>query len=268
MKLSAIILTWNSERYIKRCLDSLMGDLIESGIDFEIFVIDNGSTDETVKILKKYKDKINLIVLGKNKGTTWSRNLAIRKSKGEYIMFLDSDAEIRSGTILKLLSLMEKHKDIGIVAPKLILEDGTMQISYKKFPTLFIKIIKIIPLNFLRGLSEKMEYYDFSIDKNKIYPVDYCISACWMMPRKIIDQIGLLDEKIFYAPEDVDFCLRVWLAGFKVVYYPDAEVLHYCQRVSYKNPLIAISHFRGLLYYFKKHGYWFSMSKIYGKIRK
>lgn len=270
MKLSAIILTWNSDRYIKRCLDSLMEDLIESGIDFEIFVVDNGSTDKTKVILNEYSEKINTIFLDKNKGTTFSRNLAIKRSIGEYILFLDSDTEIKNiGTTERIISILQNRKDIGIIAPRLVFPDGTTQMSYKKFPTFIVKILKIIPLKFLRKFSTKLEYYNFSnIDKNRIYLVDYCISACWLMPKIIIEKVGLLDEKIFYSPEDVDFCLRVWKAGYKVAWCPAVDIVHYCQRVSYKNISIATSHFKGLLYYFKKHNYWLFRPRIHKEIIK
>jgi hypothetical protein len=245
-----------------------MHDLIESNIDFEIFVMDNGSTDKTKEILNGYSEKANLIFLDQNKGTTFPRNLAIKKSTGDYILFLDSDTEIKSKKTIKNLILIAKNnKGFGIIAPKLILSDGTMQVSFKKFPTLFLKILKTIPLNFLRRLTLKSESYDFSIDNNKFYLVDYCISACWLVPKKVINQVGLLDERIFYSPEDVDFCLRIWKAGYKVVWSPTVEVIHYCQRISYKNPKIALSHFLGLLYFFRKHNYYFFRSKIYKIIK-
>jgi len=264
MKLSVIILTWNSELYIKSCLDSLMDDLIESSIDFEIFVVDNGSTDKTRDILNGYNKNINVIFLNKNCGTTFSRNIALKKSVGEYILFLDSDTKIiHKKTINELILTAQNNRKFGIIAPKLILKDGTTQISFKKFPTILLKILKTIPINFIRKIAVKHESYNFSFEDKNLYKVDYCISACWLVPKEVITQVGLLDEKIFYSPEDVDFCLRIWKASYEVVWYPSVEILHYCQRVSYKNPLIAISHFWGLIYFFKKHKYYFSQSKIY-----
>ena len=88
-----------------------------------------------------------------------------------------------------------------------------------------------------------------------------------MVDRKAIRKVGLLDEHIFYAPEDVDYCLRMWLNGYKVVYNPTAEVIHYTQRVSHKSKKLAILHAEGLLYYFWKYKYLFSKRRIYNKIR-
>ena len=269
MKLSVIILTWNSELYIKQCLDSLIKDLIESNINFEIFVVDNGSLDKTKNILNEYKEKINVIFLTKNNGTTFSRNLAIKKSTGDFLLFLDSDTKIINvGTIKKLILIAQSNNNFGIVAPKLLLSDGTIQKSFKKFPTIIFKILKTIPINFFKKLAIKDESYNFSIENDKLYKVDYCISACWLIPKEVISRVGILDEKIFYSPEDVDFCLRIWKSGYEVVWCPEVEIVHYCQRFSYKHPMIAISHLLGLFYFFKKHKYYFSRSKIYKNIVK
>ena len=266
--ISTIILTRNSEKYIKRCLDSLIFDLRNSNLDFEIFVVDNGSEDKTKEILDEYQKQgqINLIVLKENRGTTYPRNLAIKKASGEFILILDSDTETKSGTVKKLLSELQKNDKIGIVAPKLLYSDGSVQQSYKKFPTIQLKFLKSLPFDWAQRLASQLELYDFIMGEEKSYNVDYCISAFWLLRRQVIDKVGLLDEKIFYAPEDVDYCLRVWLGGYTVAYYPTAEVIHYTQRLSYKNKKVAASHLRGLLYFFKKHHYWFSRKNLYGRI--
>lgn len=268
--ISAVILTWNSEEYIKRCLDSLIVDFKNSKLDFEIFVVDNGSEDGTKEILNEYEKNglINLISLDKNTGTTYSRNLAIKKAKGEFILVLDSDTEVNPGTIEKLLYKLEENEKIGIIAPKLLYDDGSAQESYYKFPTLQLKFLKILPFKWARKLAYKMESYNFVVNNNESYDVDYCISAFWLLPRRVVDKVGLLDEKIFYSPEDVDYCLRTWLSGYSVVYYPAVGAMHHSQRISYKHMKFAASHLRGLLYFFNKHHYLFSRRRIYKKINR
>ena len=268
---SVIILTWNSQRYIKNCLESVIKDCKKSNIDFEIFVVDNGSTDNTIKIVRSFQEqnpKINLISYSQNLGTTETRNVAIKKSKGNYILILDSDTEVKKGSISKLLKTLKGGPKIGIACPQLLYNDGTPQKSFKKFPTLWIKILKFLPFGFSKNEGEELESYNFEIDENKIYPVDYCISACWLFRKELVDKIGYLDENIFYSPEDVDYCLRCWLDGYKVVYAPKAKVIHYTQRISYKSKKITLSHIRGLFYYFRKYGYLFSRKGIYQKITK
>lgn len=271
---SAIILTWNSQAYIKKCVESIIKDATDSDLNVEIILIDNGSTDETVTILENLKANspipIQIIKLEKNFGTTEPRNMGIKRAKGKYLLVIDSDTMIpKSGVLSELINFVERDEKIGILAPRLLYPDGTVQESCKKFPTIINKLFKSIPIEFLKKVGEVMELYD-----NKIYTkqftepvcVDYCISAAWLINRKALDEVGLFDENIFYSPEDVDLCLRMWLNGWKVVYYPKCIIIHYTQRLSYKNKKIAFSHIKGLMYYFNKHKYWISRSSIYRKI--
>jgi len=270
--ISFIILTWNSQIYIEKCIKSILNDFKNIKVDNEILIIDGGSQDNTLNILKKLcckYQKINVIKLDRNMGTTISRNIDIRKSMGKYIFILDSDTEIKEGTISTLVDTLNKKDNIGIVAPRLFYSDGSIQPSCKKFPTIKTKIYKYIPFNISRKIAEKDELYDNSYEKDykQITEVDYCISAAWMVNREAIEDIGLFDENIFYAPEDVDYCLRMWLKGWKVIYNPLASVVHHTQRKSYKDPKIAWEHLKGLFYFFQKYNYWLNREKIYKKIR-
>ncbi len=272
--ISAIILTWNSEKYIKRCLDALGESIKNWGGEAEVFVVDNGSQDQTVKIIEESKkgfpSKIELVRLEKNLGTTVSRNRVLKKVTGDYILILDSDTEMRSDALRVLIEKMKEEKDIGILAPRLIYPDGSSQISCKRFPTAKTKLCKFLPLGFLRRWAVKDESYGEEVYKktsNGSFDVDYCISACWLVRREAISDIGLLDERIFYSPEDVDYCLRMWLSGWRVAYCPVAEVVHHTQRVSYKSFGAFLSHLKGLAYYFMKHGYFLSRNKLYRRIQ-
>jgi len=272
--ISAIILTWNSEKYIGNCISSLFADVNESKEDVEVFIIEGGSSDGTLAMLEQLKRRypnIKPIKLEKNLGTTISRNIGIKESSGEYIFILDSDAEVQPGTLDTLVEIIKNGERIGIAAPRLFYPDGSIQPSCKRFPTAKIKLYKFLPSKRTRRLAEQDELYDpeiYSEEFDRIIEVDHCISAAWMVNREAIDDVGLLDENIFYAPEDVDYCLRMWLKGWKVVYNPLATVIHHTQRASYKKPRVAWNHAKGLFYYFRKHGYWLNREKIYEKIRE
>jgi hypothetical protein len=271
--ISAVIPTWNSERYIEGCVSSIYADAEGSGLEIEIIIVDNGSTDGTLKKLAELERRYPLqtIKLRKNYGTTKSRNMGIRESRGRYLAIFDSDTAIKSGALKELVETFERYKKAGLVAPRLIYPDGSIQPSCKRFPTIKTKILKFSPLKITREMGIKDELYDAEIydpSFKETVEVDYCISAAWMVSRRAIEDVGLFDENIFYSPEDVDFCLRLWLSGWKVLYNPKAVVVHHMQRVSYKNPVMTISHFMGLIYYFRKHGYWLNRDKIYNKIMK
>lgn len=256
MHLSFVILTRNSEKYISECIDSIEKSL-PAGIEREIFVVDNGSKDRTCEILDSKKDVI-AIRLERNYGTTYSRNIALRRAKGDYIVVLDSDIVIKKIDWLRILK--EFKGKVGLLAPKLRLAGGECQHSVKKFPTLQWRLEKLKKVFFKLKVNDKELYEDLRSVK---FP-DTAISAFWIIRKEVLDSVGLLDEKIFYSPEDVDYCVRVWKKGFAIQYYQNTDIVHYTQQISHKKPysLISISFFLNFLYYFGKHGYWFDSKKI------
>lgn len=255
--LAFIILTWNSERYISNCLNSI--NHLEQ-LDTSIYIVDNGSSDRTLEIIKKDFPNVHLITLSENIGTTKSRNIALRlvPSTIDYVCILDSDTVINQNAVTKLIDCLLKDERNGIAIPSMVNAVGERQISCKHFPNIPIKLLKPMPIAKLEHLGRRLENYDFS-ENHAFYPVDYGISACWMIKRNCLDDIGLLDEHIFYAPEDVDYCLRAWQTGFKVIYVPEALIIHDTQRISRKKYISKVNyeHIKGLLYFFHKHGYWF-----------
>jgi GT2 family glycosyltransferase len=246
---------------------SIHKDARATNIEIELIVVDNGSRDSTLKKLKELEEKIpaHVIKLGKNYGTTKSRNIGIAKSKGEFLAFFDADTVIQKSCLKALIKTFKTHKKTGLVAPRLLYPDGSVQTSCKKFPTVKTKLLKFFPLRAMKKIGEKDELYEhliYSKNFKETREVDYCISATWMMTREALEDVGLFDEKIFYSPEDVDFCIRLWQRGWKVLYNPVASVYHTSQRESYKNPMLLISHIKGLVYYFRKHGYWLNRNKF------
>ncbi len=257
MELSFVILTWNSEGYIHQCLQSLIEQITQTGRHAEMFVVDNGSRDNTVALLKdfhaSYPDLIVPIYLEQNTGTTYSRNLALQQAKGSYICIMDSDVEVFDGTLEGLIQTVEATPKTGLAVPKLLYPSGHLQKSTDVFPTVFTKFRRYF---FLKQIEQ--QEHDRQ-QTNSPRTVDYAISAMWMLKREVVDKIGLLDEKIFYAPEDVDYCLRIWKAGFTIVYNPEICCTHHTQEISrgFKLNKAFFSHLKGLAYYFWKHRYVF-----------
>ena len=217
-KISFVILTWNSEKTIKECLEGIWEKCSQEKIDHEIFVVDNGSIDSTVEIIKQNSTKlpISLIQLPKNLGTTKPRNMALKQCTGDIICILDSDAVFLEGRLRDIAATLMKDDSCGILAPKLIFSDGTIQESVLKFPSVVGKFIKIPGIVFKLKSREHAGYKDFPF--TQITKVDYAISACWFFRHKLLDEIGYLDEKIFYSPEDIDYGLRFWEKGEKTIY--------------------------------------------------
>lgn len=259
--ISFIILTWNSANYIDQCLASI--DEIRQ-FKVKIYVIDNGSTDETRRLLENWQVKVHraeleVIPLSTNKGTTVSRNLGIRKAynNSQYLCLLDSDTVINEKAMARLVQTLESDSKIGIVGPAMKGLDGQIQNSGRGIPTLKIKLFKVMPFVTLRHKGEQMEMIP---KEHEITDVGYLMSACWMMPAILIEKIGLLDENIFYAPEDVEYCLRAWKRGYRVCYYQDALIVHAWQRLSRKKLFSRHNweHIKGLLYLFHKYNCYFN----------
>jgi GT2 family glycosyltransferase len=254
MNISFVILTWNSEVHVKRCLEAITHNIPGRLFPYEIFIVDNGSIDGSIEIVEefteKYPDIVKLIRLERNGGTTYPRNLALKQVSGKYIAVMDSDVELAPGVIEELIDVLEQDNRNGIVVPRLTYADGTLQKSTDNFPTFFTKFQRYIFLKFIEKRENAKE-------RDEPYPVEYAISAFWLLTHKVLREVGLLDEKIFYAPEDVDYCLRIWEQGYRIIYVPHVSLIHDAQEMTrnFRINRATIEHIKGLLYFFKKHKY-------------
>jgi GT2 family glycosyltransferase len=258
---SFVILTFNSASYIKKCLDSINQAADALKEPMEVFVVDNGSIDATREIMQNigFSDYVSFkpILYEKNTGTTFSRNAALKQVSGEFIIILDSDAYVNPSALKALKAYLEVNKECGLVVPRLTYPDGRYQLSVDQFPTLLHKIKRYF---FLKKIEQQAPI-------NKISTVNYAISAFWMLPKKIISEVGLLDEAIFYSPEDVDYCIRVWKANYNITYIPEFSVIHDAQEISRPKGLkllnlFSLSHIKGLAYLYLKHRFIFSGKKF------
>ena len=261
MRVAFVLLTWNSEKVIESCIGTLLNF---KKIQNEIIIVDNGSTDKTCMLLEKLEKEnctnhiLKTIKLDKNYGTTMPRNLGVLSlsQKSEYLCILDSDTIVEENAIIGLIEYLHKFPDVGLVGPKMRSQDGKIQLSGRNLPTVTEKLFKAIPIKSVQKIGEQME--KVAGYRKECYPVGYLMSACWVMPFETWEEVGGLDENIFYAPEDVDYCVRVWKAHRQVHYVGYIEIIHEWQRLSKKRffSLINWEHLKGLTYYFKKHKYY------------
>lgn len=258
VQLSFVVLTWNSARTIGETLASIVRAMAENRVGaFEVLLVDNGSTDATLDIVKAHEAaaRLRVIRLPGNRGTTYPRNLALREAAGAHLCVLDSDVAIRTWQVRESLEFIGANR--CLLAPRLVYPDGTVQHSVKRFPTLTAKLLKITKILFGVERFARLDFYP-GMPFDHARRVETAISAFWLFPREFLTTVGLLDENIFYAPEDVDYCLRVQKAGYPVWYYPALVAVHHTQQISHRNPFgkVARSHLFGLAHYFRKHGYW------------
>lgn len=260
--LTFITLTWNSQAYVRGCLDSVLVRCAADGLKPEIIVVDNGSRDRSVDIVnefgRNYPEAVTLVALGRNCGTTLPRNLALKRAQSPYICILDSDTEFVSGSIRPVLDSLARDPGLAIVAPRLVLPDGSTQHSVKRFPT-FVDKLRKVPGILLGRTVARPDFYP-SFPFTGCTRVDTAISACWFFRADLPHTVGLLDEGIFYAPEDVEFSARIREAGLDIMYDPGLTLLHHTQQISHRRPFsrVSLSHLKGLLRHHRKHGGWFT----------
>lgn len=248
MLLSIIILTHNANGLTLRCLES-MSPMMEKREDIGIIIVDNGSQQEIQPLLQEknysWSDRLQLIRLSENKGVAGGRNEGLKLADSEYILLLDNDTVIIENAIEDLLAIMEANPQYGLLAPCLISQEGEIQKSFKPYPGISEKIKNVF------GAKDTVERLP---ENQEIFHPFYVIGACQLFRSSLLKSVGLLDEKIFFGPEDADFCMRIRRTGYEVAYAPSVRIIHDWQRSSHRSLLSKTSrrHIAGLLYFYRK----------------
>ena len=246
IKISYIIITWNGIDHIRNLFRSLQNQI--SRQDVEIIVVDNGSNDGTTDFLRTSYPSARLITLNNNKGVAYARNRGLEKALGQYLFILDNDIIANDEALTGMEKYMDTNINVGLCGCKLYDAEGNLQESCKPYPGISQKIYNL----FHRG-KFRFHYKDMPADQP--FEPEYIIGACQMIRREAFEQTGLLDENIFYGPEDCDYCLRIRKAGWKVIYLPQYSLIHHCQRKTNIHPFspLARKHIRGLMYLYMKY---------------
>jgi len=250
--LSIIIVNWNGCDIIKNCLESIFENI--KNLDYEVIVVDNNSADSSPRMIKDKFPSVNLIELDKNYGFAKANNIGISKSSGKYIVLLNSDTTVKKGSFEKIIEYMDKDTKAGIVGPKLVYGNGDYQYSYGRFPTLLTEISGFLFLSKIPMLNAFFKDRFIEEKYDCVTEVDWISGACLFFKRDIIEKTTLLDEQFFMYMEDIDFCLRAKSIGWKVMFYPFAEVVHLVGR-SVKNAdyQIVFNNTKSYFKYYKKY---------------
>ncbi len=245
--LSIIILTYNQKDFTLRCLEALT-PYMEAHPDDEIVLVDNGSTDSTLYAIDSrnysWKQRLVTVAQKENSGVAKGRNKGISRSSGDIIMILDNDTVPSREAIECLVKYIGENPTTGLVAPKLCAPDGTVQESAKPFPGLGVKIKNVLGVR-----NENIP------KEGEVSHPYYVIGACQVFRRSLYDAVGPLDEKIFYGPEDADYCQRIREAGYTIDYNPDICITHDYQRATTKSILSPLGrkHIKALIHFWWKH---------------
>lgn len=247
---SIIILSWNVRDLLQRCLSSL--PLSDS--DVEVIVVDAASSDGSAEMVRTEFLGAKLITRKENLGYTRGNNLGLRAAAGRYLLILNPDTEVVGDAIPQMLAYMDAHPRIGVLGPQLLNPDQTIQSTRRRFPSLgtgFLESTWLQPLAPRRLLDR---YYARDLPDDAIAEVDWVVGAALLVRREAYEQVGGFDEGFFMYSEEMDWCHRMKTAGWQVVYFPPARIVHHEARSSAQVP--AATHIRfntSKVRYFRKH---------------
>lgn len=227
MKLSVVIVNYNVKAYLEQCLNTVFKAL--EGIDGEVFVVDNQSTDGSVEMVRERFPQVRLIANRDNVGFSRANNQAIRIAQGKYVLLLNPDTVVGEDVFWKVLRFLDEHPMCGGLGVKMI--DGTGRFlpeSKRGLPTPQVAFFKIVGLTRLFPKSRIFGRYHLGhLPENEAAPIEILSGACMFLRKETLDKVGLLDENFFMYGEDIDLSYRITLGGYQNWYFPDARIIHY-----------------------------------------
>ncbi len=227
MKLSVIIVNYNVRAYLEQCLRAVFKSM--EGIEGEVFVVDNQSTDGSVEMVRDRFPLVHLMANAENVGFSRANNQAIKASTGEHVLLLNPDTVVGEDVFRKVVDFLDANPSVGGLGVRMI--DGTGQFlpeSKRGLPTPAVAFYKIIGLTRLFPRSRVFGRYHLGhLPEHEAAPIEILSGACMFLRRKTLDEVGLLDESFFMYGEDIDLSYRITLGGYQNWYFPQARIIHY-----------------------------------------
>lgn len=261
--LSVVIVSWNVEGLLRACLRSVVKELggapSDEALSAEVFVVDNASSDGSVEMVASEFPQVKLIANQVNVGFTRGNNQALRQARGRYVCLLNPDCEVLPGALRRMIGYADAHPEVGAIGPQLLFPDGSVQSSRRRFPTLLTGFLEstILQRYFPHSRAVRAYYCSDQAD-DTIQEVDWLVGACLMLRREALDQVGLLDEGFFMYSEELDWCYRAKKAGWRIVYLPEAKIVHHEGKSSEQNLVNRNIHFHDskCRFFAKHYGAW------------
>ena len=251
--LSVVILNWNVRDLLDRCLASIRS----SRYTIEIIVVDNASSDDSVSMVRSKYPHVTLIANTTNRGFTGGNNQGLAAAQGRYVLVLNPDTEMVDEALDTLLDYAEANSTVGAVGPLLLNPDRSIQPSRRRFPSVAVAFFESTWLQGFAPRNLLRRFYIEEVPANLVQEVDWVTGACTLFRREVLDRVGGYDEANFFMySEELDLCKRIKLAGWRIVYNPEAQVIHYEGKSS--EQAVAARHIRfntSKVRYFRKwHG--------------
>jgi GT2 family glycosyltransferase len=213
LDVSVIIVNWNTAGLLLQCLDSIYKT--KPLHSFEVIVVDNASQDESVSLVSQRFPDVTLVVNHENQGFARANNKGMSLGRGRYLMLLNSDTIVLPGALDRLIQVADSNPQLGVLGPKLLNLDGTVQNSWASFPSI---------LSELTGRNFRIRTP--VPDTPNAYEVDWIGGACMLVRYQTVEEVGKLDDSFFFYSEELDWCYRIKQRNWKIWYVADAEIYH------------------------------------------
>ena len=237
MELSIIVTNYRNPELLKICLDSIQKNA--SNLAVELIVADSATQEDTEMMMREDFPQVRFFPFKENVGFQALIKKGIEESQGKYLLLLNGDIIVTPGSIEKMLDHLKNNPTIGMLSPKLLNFDGSLQYSCFRF---YHPITIVYRRTFLGKLPFAQKHLDWFLmkdyDHEKVKDVDWLMGSALLVTRQALEKVGLMDPGYFMYMEDVDWCRRFWEKGFRVVYYPEALMHHYHGKGSAKGGVV------------------------------
>lgn len=226
--LSIIIVNYNTCQLLDDCLASLATAVHPPG-GLEIIVVDNASADGSVAMVRQKYPAVQMVALPQNVGFSAGNNRGLDTAAGEYVLFLNSDTQVSPNALTEPLAYLQAHPRVGALTVQLIYPNGQRDPdNHRGFPTPWNAFCHFAGLGKLFPHNPRFNgYFQSYANFTETHPVEVIAGSFMMMPMSLCRQLSGWDETYFFYGEDIDFCYRIWQAGYEIIYYPHVDVLHY-----------------------------------------
>ncbi|MEP6978388.1 MAG: glycosyltransferase family 2 protein [Thermoleophilia bacterium] len=215
---SVVVVTLNALPYLERCLESVR--------EYETVVVDHGSTDGTLELVREQFPEVRLVEQ-ENLGLAAGWNRGMREASGRWFLILNADAWVVGDAVERLVEFGDSHPRAAVVGPRLVNPDGTLQRSVRGFPTVWRLVTEYYFLRKLAPRSRALNaFYAARFDHATVREAEFLMGACMLVRREAVDAVGPLDEDFFLFSEETDWHFRFRAAGWQVLFFPGAEVMH------------------------------------------
>jgi len=247
-RVSVIVVTYRSSNEFPDCIESVL----KQAVPVEVFLVDNASPDKTGQMVADYAarfENVRAILNQENLGLAAGNNAALGSCQGDYVLFLNPDTLLRDDALSRLVNFLDRNPDVGVVGPKNLYADGKPHSSFhKQWGLLHVLLWRILPYRLARAYYDRFSSYKF-------HDPLFVSGACLLIRRSLVERIGGYDPEYFLTVEDAcDICIRARETGCRVVFLPNAEVVHLGGRSAVQAPYVVVwQGYRGTIYHFLKH---------------